>query len=255
MEMPSRWWVPIPGLTAERVRLDHVHAAVSGWFDHSSVEHRANDKPYAVSPPSRDAAGGTGIEVAVLTDLALEQLRQATTDGSQIRLGNQVRRVHSPIELASESWSDLASDDLADRWTLELATPATFRSGDRSSPLPSVRTILTGLARTWSQWAPPSTPTPVVPDGSVWVSDLDLRSDRVSVAVRDRSTGQRRDLVVSGVMGRVTLRCDDESARSSASSLLRLASYSGVGSMTRKGLGVVRVGPTHRRERAHGAAG
>ena len=79
--MPSRWWVPIPGLDPHFVRLEHLHAAVTRWFDSSAGEHHANGKPYAVSPLRPGDAGGVGVEIGILTDHAHHCFSKATARG------------------------------------------------------------------------------------------------------------------------------------------------------------------------------
>ncbi len=244
--MPSRWWVPIPGLRPEHVRLHHIHGAVSSWFDRTSAEHSAGDKPYAVSPLTRAADGQTGVEVATFTEDATHRLAEAAGQGSAVRIGNQNRTVGRVRLLRRDTWPELLSPDGATRWRLELLTPATFRSGDRATPLPSVETILASLARAWEAWSEPPVPAPVVKPGALWVTDLDLHSELVTVQVRHRSGSTPVPVHVPGMLGTLDLRCDHPVSAAAASSLLRLAAYTGIGSMTRKGLGVARVTPLRR---------
>lgn len=238
--MPSRFFVPVPGLDPHRARVEFVHAAFSRWFDQSHAEHTANDKPYAISPASRDDTGHVGVEVATLTVASAARFAEAAQAGASVRIGNQIRTIGTPRLMWQASWADLATRTADCRWDLDFVTPVTFRSGDRSSPLPHPRTILTGLERAWQAWS--DTPLPALGEGAgaVWASDLEL-SSRVLPMVIGRPDGSRRELTVSGSLGRLTLRCDDPSVASVAGPLLHLASYTGVGSMTLKGLGVTRV--------------
>lgn len=238
--MPSRWFVPIIGLDPERVRPDQVHAACTAWFDRSTVEHIANEKPYAVSPLTRGLRGQVGVEVATLSPEAGERLAAATESGATVRLGNQTRPLGQPQLMHGESWAMLASHVEDGRWELTFVTPVTFRSGDRSSPLPQPRTILQGLSRAWRAWS--DTPLPAIDDvlGAVWVCDLDLRSATLPLRVRRRD-GARQGVTLSGSLGSLVLRCDDPETAAAVGPLIRLAAYAGVGSMTLKGLGVTRV--------------
>lgn len=70
--MPSRWWVPVPGIDPSRVRLDQLHAAVSGWLDETEEDHAQLIKPYALSPLSEPVSrpGAVGFEVSALTEAA-----------------------------------------------------------------------------------------------------------------------------------------------------------------------------------------
>lgn len=254
--MPDRWFVPISGVDPDRVRLEHVHAAFSRWFDRSPTEHAANDKPYTVSPLTRDARGRVGVEIATLTATAGQRLHEATADGATVRLGNQTRPVGALRHLLGHSWAQLAGKTTDDRWRLEFLTPTTFRSGDRSSPLPQVETVMDALSRAWTAWSDTPLPAPAADAadvidcrtggwGAVWVSDLDLRSVTVSLRVRRRDA-TFQPLTLSAALGSLTLRCDEPAAAARAGPLLRLAAYCGIGGMTGKGFGVTRV-QAHRR--------
>lgn len=267
--MPDRWFVPVAGVEPDRVRLEHVHAAFSRWFDRSPVEHAANDKPYTVSPLTRDPRGQVGVEIATLTDTAEKRLHEAGMDGATVRLGNRTRPVGTPRHLIGHSWAQLAANTTDGRWQLEFVTPTTFRSGDRSSPLPQVGTIMDGLSHTWNTWSDTrietseegtdvidcraDAPADVGGWGAVWASDVDLRSVTVSVRVR-RQDGTFQPITVSGALGSLTLRCDEPVAAAHAGPLLRLAAYCGVGGMTGKGFGVTRV-RARRRPTDLGSAG
>lgn len=251
--MPSRWFVPVHSVDPERVRLEFVHAAFSRWFDDSEVEHEANDKPYAVSPMTA-YRGRVGVEIATLSDDAQRQLEERARSGAHVRLGNQTRRVDRPVLLATQSWEQLESCPFEGLWRLELVTPTTFRSGDRSSPLPTMGTLMGGLARAWNRWSgrEPRTFEPRR-DGALWVSDLDLRSTLLRLKLRDRH-GDPMTVHLSCALGSLTLRCDDKATAARVAPLLRLAPYAGIGSMRGKGLGVARLhSPTD--AELHGTAG
>lgn len=242
--MPSRWFVPIVGVDPSRVRLEHVHAAFSGWFDGTAEAHAASDKPYAVSPLSGDERG-VGVEIATLTVQAEAALARRVESGAPVRLGSQVRPLGRARLMHASTWEELAVSGVpgaATRWVLEFVTPATFRSGDRSSPLPQVPTILAGLARAWDACS--GTPRPELRSdlaAATWVSDLDLRSQVLRLRVRRRHGAGTQDVHVSGATGSLTLRCEDPCAVEVVAPLLGLAPYVGVGAMRGKGLGVVRV--------------
>lgn len=236
--MPSRWFVPVPGLDPTRVRLDFVHAAVSGWFDLTSSDHHRGDKPYAISPVTTDDRGVTGIEVATFTDKATRQLHaavHAAVGAPGIRLGNQWRQTRPARLLHHITWAELAAPSPTVQWRVLLATPATFRTGDRTSPLPTAQGLVRTARSAWAAWG--ERPLPHGAGGTLWVSDLDLRSEVLSVPLRG-ADGAFRDVVVSGVLGSLVLRHDKDDP---AAGLVRLAAYTGIGAMTRKGLGVARV--------------
>lgn len=239
--MPSRWFVPIRGVDATRVRLEFTHAAFSRWFDRSGAEHAANDKPYAVSPLT-DYKGRVGAEISTLTDDAERRLWAAIEADTPIRLGTQTRQIGRPARLHTTTWGGMAAEAAGEReWTLEFVTPTTFRSGDRSSPLPTLPTVMGGLSRAWNLWSGLDRREydPRV-DGALWVSDLDLRSTLIELEIRDRH-GALKPIHLSCCLGALTLRCDDPATAARVAPLIRLAAYAGVGSMRGKGLGVVRV--------------
>ncbi|MBK8468417.1 MAG: CRISPR system precrRNA processing endoribonuclease RAMP protein Cas6 [Candidatus Phosphoribacter sp.] len=243
--MPSRWFVPLAGIDPHRVQLHHVHAAVSRWFDRGS-EHWAGEKPYAVSPlVERD--GRVGVEVGLLGKPAHERFAAVAADVMKVKLGPTVGRLGRPVRLRQRSWEELARQCQARSWTLELLTPTTFRSGDRSTPLPEVQTVLSGLARSWQAWCPepdllplPGPAADPAPYRAVWVSDLRLTSSVTELQVRGRD-GIPRIVLMSGVTGTMHLRADDDAAARWAGPLLALAPFAGVGSMRAKGFGVVDV--------------
>jgi hypothetical protein len=247
--MPSRWFVPVSKIDPQRVRLEHVHAAFSRWFDHSPAEHAATEKPYTLSPLTRDAGGVPGLEIATLNATARQRLLEACADSRPVRLGNQTRTVGEARLLHSESWKTLTEHEDDVRWQLALLTPTTFRNGDRSTPLLRLDTLLDGLSRVWSTWSDVDLPGTAGDWSAVWLSDLEVRSVIVPLRVRRRD-GSVQPVTVSGALGEITLRCEDRAVAARVGPLLRLAEYSGIGSMTLKGLGVVRVRPTQAVARA-----
>ncbi len=244
--MPERWWVPLAGIRPEPVKPEHLHAAVSRWFDRSDAEHDAVTKPYAISPLGQagDATGRIGFEVSTLTPAARDRLADHGA-GTEIRLGGQVGRLGRTELLAQEAWIELAEPSGERRWELGFLTPATFRRGDRSSPLPVPSSALRGLQDSWAAHSglPPRTLTAQQSD-QIWVSDLAGRSEELRIS----------GVTLSGFVGRVTFRCPEQSLADVVDGLFRLAPYTGVGSFKAKGLGVTRLlsrpRPAARRGRA-----
>src|SRR5690349_19735992 len=107
--MPSRWRVTLPGIDAATVRLEHLHAVVSGWFDHDYHAHTDSAKPYTIAPP-RVADTGAALEVSLLDDTLVTQLHAAAAPGSRIRLGSAWSRItHPPEQVAATTWAELAT--------------------------------------------------------------------------------------------------------------------------------------------------
>ena len=135
--MPSRWWIPLQGARPDRVRLEHLHAAVSRWFDRALEQHAAGTKPYAISPLARDAeSSGVGFELSTLIADVEEQLLERVAPRATIRLGPDQVLLGEPRKTDAEQWSSLAISSGARSWDLEFVTPVTFRRGNRSSPFP-----------------------------------------------------------------------------------------------------------------------
>ena len=238
--MPSRWWVPLRGLDSPAVSLTHVHAAFSRWFDRSGPEHHFGDKPYAISPMS-EHSGCLGLEISTLTDEAEERFHVHTRRGERVALGRATAYVERPSLIQRHSWHDLAAHDGATQWRLDFVTPVTFRSGDRSSPAPQAATILDGLRRLWRLWSDVALPEPPAHQAQGWISDLDLTSEVLTFPVNSCARHTRTTVTVSAATGSIVIRPTQPDGAPAIGALLRLAAYTGVGSMTRKGLGVTRV--------------
>lgn len=231
--MPSRWWLPLQGTQPERVRLEHLHAAVSRWFDQTVEQHAAGAKPYAISPLARDTgSSGIGFEVATLTVGAEERFLERVAPPATVRLGVQQAILGQARLTSVESWSSLATPSGARSWKLEFVTPVTFRRGNRSSPLPVAGSVLRGLLHNWNSWSgmPVRNVTRQETD-EIWVSDINGRSESIRVS----------EVRMSAFVGWVCFRCDNQAVADLVDPLFRLAPYSGVGSAKTKGLGVTRL--------------
>lgn len=243
--MPSRWWVEIPEIDPSRVKLEFVHAAVSGWFDATEGEHAAGEKPYAVSPLADGPTGRPGLEVATFTEVAEDRLLAACGAGGSIRLGNQTRQLGRPQAIHRHTWAELAAMTRDRAWELRLETPTTFRSGDRATPLPDVRTMLSGLAREWAAWSDVPVEVPHETWSSFYVSDLDLVSQVLTLSIQKRGGQGRVEIAVPGSTGMLRIRCSDPDAAALVGPIIRFAAYAGIGSMTRRGFGVTRARGIH----------
>lgn len=231
--MPSRWWLPVQGARPDRVRLEHLHAAVSRWFDRTPEQHAAGTKPYAISPLARDAdSPGVGFELATLTIDAEARLQEQTVPPATARLGSDQVILGRLRKTDTETWPSLAVPSGANTWDLEFVTPVIFRRGNRSSPFPMSGSVLRGLLDSWNVWSglPTLTLTRQQTD-EIWVSDIAGHSESITVS------GVR----MSAFVGRVCFRCDDAAIADLVDPLFRLAPYAGVGSAKAKGLGVTRL--------------
>lgn len=230
--VPSRWWIPLTGLDPQRVRLAHLHGAVSSWFDLDAATHAAPIKPYALSP-LRTGPDSFGFELSVLSESVEERFGELARPGRTMRLGSAKARVAAPPTLiGARSWASMAAASTRHAWALDFVTPTTFRQGRRTSPLPTPAAVLRGLAQRWAAFSPiPLDEAVGQAAHSVWVSDIDGSSDVLEVS----------GVTFSGFVGRVRYQCDDEQAASAVTPLFELAPFAGVGAATTKGLGCVRM--------------
>lgn len=248
--MPARYWVPLIGLQ-EPVAVEHLHAALSGWFDdvpdlflpgngarHSqeSLLGEAHDrvvKPYTISPVSVDR-GTWGVEIATINEAADRVLIDVACAGAPIRLGRHLVTSAAPHRLSEVAWEQLSDYEGETGWKIDFLTPLIVRTGSRSSPFPTPAAVLRSPASVWD-WYSPLAPLelPREQHSSIWVSRIDGRTDMVSIK------GRR----YPGFLGTVTYRCTDQVIAPAVSTLFRFAEYSGSGSFRGKGMGVVVAHP------------
>lgn len=243
--MPSRWWLPLPEARPDRVKHEHLHAAISAWFDTTREEHKARSKRFVISPLTRDRSGQVGCEVGLLERAASapaesdgspsfdpsQRLLDRSRPGTSIRLGSDRIRVGRPHLIVSETWESLATPSRARRWALDFVTPVTFRHGNRSSPLPAPATVLHSLLDSWNGGSGLPRLLGHAETDAVWVSDIAGRSTVMALS----------GLTMSGFTGQVTYRCDNPAVIPVVDALFRLAPYAGCGAARSKGLGVTRI--------------
>jgi CRISPR-associated endoribonuclease Cas6 len=245
---PQAWWVPLATEYNPRsIRVEHLHAALTHWFDQPEpggtlTPHQAVLKPYSLSPLTLED-GEWGVEVKVLT-LPASQVIQGVAVGTQLQLGCGAAMVtRLPHLLYTESWKALVAPHRANRWLVDFLTPTTFRlQGGRSSPWPSPELVLGGLRRHWQEFS--LEPLDFSPDDarSVWISNHNLNPSHVIELRVGAASGSRKGkLTLTGFTGVVEFSCAEPLMAPRINSLFRLAPYVGVGAQREKGLGVVRV--------------
>lgn len=240
--MPARYFLPLRGLEGP-VPVEHLHAALSGWFDHVIVEDRVTapssglephdftDKPYTISPTTRR---GTvwGVEIAVVGQRTEQELVANAAAGTPVRLGSTFVRAGAVSKATSASWQELLDYDGSTGWTVQFVTPFTYRSHNRSSPFPMPAAVLRSPTTVWQAYSDLG-PIELSPaeHATIWVSRLDAQTELYSLKGRKHP----------GLVGQVTYRCTDPGAAAKVSTLLRFAQFSGVGSFRGKGMGLVSV--------------
>lgn len=240
--MPARYWLPLHGLRGP-VPVEHLHAALSSWFDHVIAEDRHTapttsrdphdfvEKPYSISPTTRRGSAW-GVEVAVMGDRTEQALVTNAEVGTSLRLGAQIVDTGAAWRLASCSWQELRDYDNSTGWTVQFLTPFTSRSNNRSSPFPMPATLLRAPATVWNAYCALG-PVDMSPSdhSTIWVSRINARTELYTL------TGRK----YPGLMGEVTYRCTDPAVAPNVSALLRLAQFSGVGSFRGKGMGTISI--------------
>lgn len=237
--MPSRWQVSLIGPVGVDVPVEAPHAVVSGWLD---TRHDAPRKPYSIAPPFTDG-GETVLGVGLLDDALAIRLTDGARPGSAVRLGRHHYRVAGPPQrTASMTWDDFGRLSPCRAWDVQFRSPTTFRRGGRSAPWPAPESVLTSIASR----VPLPVDRPAELARHVWVSDLDGSSDVLTI----------KQHLVSGFVGRVRYECDGpDPIAAQVDRLFRLAPFSGAGSHTAYGLGVVTLSPTRRGARGARRAG
>lgn len=230
--MPSEWTVSLTGPEHPAIPAEAPHAVVSRWLD---TDHRAPVKPYSIAPPA-SRGRQTVLTVRLLDDdLAGVLLREAST-GSDVRLGRHHFIVAAaPLARSVVAWPELEAAPVVRAWDVTFVTPATFRNGRRTSPWPAPSTVLDGLAARWAALRGQAPGLTREGRASVWVSDVDGRSEPLEL----------KQTVVSGFVGRVRYVSDGtEEEAAATSALFAFAAYAGIGSHTAFGLGAVRLART-----------
>lgn len=233
--MPSRWELTIPDIAPASIRLEHLHAVASSWFDRPG-QHHAHSKPYAISPPSQGPTG-TVVEIGLIGDDLTNQLLSHTGPGTRIRLGRSTTTLTKPPQqTAAVPWTELAAPRTTSAWHLTFVTPLTFRRGNKFTPFPNPKAILGGLRAKWSTHAPPELRhiTLDLATDPVWVTDINGHNEIVTVNER----------TVSGFIGHMRIESDtDHTTTENIDRLLRLAPYSGCGAHTTRGFGLTHIEP------------
>jgi CRISPR-associated endoribonuclease Cas6 len=122
------------------------------------------------------------------------------------------------------------------RWTLEFATPVTFRQGGRNQPLPLPELVFGSLLDRWNALAPLPLPdeTRRFVAEALAISRFELRSTAVAT---------RGGALQIGALGRCTYvaTSHDRYGLACVTALARFAFYSGVGAGTARGFGQARL--------------
>ena len=178
--MPSRWLVPITGIDAHQVKLEHLHAVACSWFDdtdrddHGPVApHRNSPKPWSIAPLQLHDDVAV-VQCSTHTDAVATRLRTRVRRGRAVRFGPQIGRVSdAPHPVARSSWQQLATPTGHRAWSIRFLTPTTFRSGNRFSPWPDPFAVIRSLSARWAAHAGDQHPLPTLPPtqlATIWIA-------------------------------------------------------------------------------------
>jgi len=190
------------------------------------------------------------LEVRLLDDVLAGRLVRAACPGRGVRLGTCDYQIAAPVrETGRAAWADLRRWTGDRAWQVRFVTPVCLRRGNRTSPWPAPESVARGLAERWRRLDPATAPPlPGRGAASVWVSDIEGRSEAHILTRRTERGGQRQltGEVISGFTGRIRYVCDQGTDAEAADfgALMAFAAYAGAGSHTTYGFGVLRPEPT-----------
>lgn len=238
--MPSIWQVPLSVPRPADVRLEHIHAVVSGWLDpQDDAGHHDHHRPFTITPLHRSEMGEVTLQVTLLDDdAALRRRLVLATErsaGDGIALGRQRARIlptgrDHAVCVASVSWTSLAeAAQPLEEVVLSFATPVAFRHGSDWDPLPAPSLVFGHLRRRWQQFA-----TTLAP--AINFRDAGLRTTRIEGRSESLTVRRRRVVGFIGDVG-YCVKADREAQRA-LHQLALAAPYCGVGAGTTFGMGV-----------------
>lgn len=244
--MPSRVRIQLDLEHPEQVQTQDLHYHMCRWLECDAASHRSAQKPFAISPLTRNEHNQYSFEAGLLDDGLLNRLwcSAARDFGRTLTFGRTAGTVSmNGFELlGTASYLDLLeAAEPVKTWTVHALSPTLWRDRNDDLPFPRAGSLIVGLTRRWGAWSPlaldPST-TGERRTGNAAVARLAITDFAIEGASLTRDRRTRR-----GFVGRVDLATDEpcNAARARVDALLHFAEYAGVGSMTPYGFGVVAV--------------
>lgn len=238
--MPSRWTLTLTAErpdTARRITPVQLHGATADLVEGSFVDHRAQTKPYSVTPLINLGYGRAELRISWLSDTHRLDLSDRTAE--PVRFGAQLFRVLGARETRT-SYADLRRLPQARRARMTFHTPTYFARAGRWYPLPDPTLLYGGLIRRWNTYAPPKS--------RVEESDQKLLVDALTVAEVDITSEDVRlganGAVRVGFRGKAAFMLTGsrhDCMRQWFTTLSMYADLVGVGAQTTHGLGVTEV--------------
>jgi hypothetical protein len=250
------WTVPLEIDDPSAVRTQHLHHHVCAWLEPAGNGHRNSMKPFTITP-LRPFCDGSAFDITLLIDGLEPRLSAAVGSlaNQRVRLGRTEARLRAraPVILQREyPWLEMFGRARGNRaWQADFLTPCSFRHGDIDLPFPMPGSVLRHLCERWVAYAP------IDPLGNTIGSTGERRqaAERLraivegSVRVAEFS-GESAEILVSGrartgFVGHVTYArtAQSGSVDRAVDCLMASAPYTGIGTMTTYGLGVVAVTP------------
>ncbi len=233
--MPRRHFVPL--LFREAPRQNHLHAAITRWFDWgAATTHDSHAKPYTISPPTvvDDLAG---VLITTFSDDADAVLEQVATKRPSLVLGRQGEvLVGVPRVLLERSWEQIAAatPPATGTWRVDFHTPTQFRTGKHFGLLPTPQLVLGAALNECGHYAPDALPSKSDrPLHQLLVADVDLATERYSFG----------DITYVGFVGHATYRAPSREVATAVAPLFAALPFVGAGSYRVRGLGCVDVAP------------
>ncbi|QLQ16297.1 MAG: CRISPR system precrRNA processing endoribonuclease RAMP protein Cas6 [Micropruina sp.] len=239
--MPSIWEIEFAGIDPNHVRSSGIHHFLSAWFCETDPEHRSL-KGYSIGNRVNHEHG-VRIEIRCVDD-RLADLVAAIPSGQPVQFGTTFARTAlvlvPPRCVAGSSWENLSRYRGTTQWRLSFRTPTVVRHHQIDQPWPAPHPVLRGLQAKWDAWGP--TIVPAFDNGTaaqVTVTGADLRTEQTRQA----------PIPLWGATGAVEWtwarprprRSDAGNGVEVVERLLGLAQFSGIGSYTQHGLGLVEI--------------
>lgn len=237
--MPARWTLT---LFAERpdtgraVSPAQLHGLAATLLEGAGADHRAQNKPYAITPLMATGEPGTAtLRIGWLQDTPRPDL--SLLIGQQVRLGAQFFTVTDDAAEEFTPYGALRELQPARRAVFGFCSVTYFSRSGRWYPLPDPVLLYGGLTRRWNLFAPPYAQVSEA-DEKALLSAVALSAYDTASQVADLGAGRRIGFTGNAVY---TLTGDhaDHTTASLFSALTLFAAASGVGAQTTHGLGAV----------------
>lgn len=229
------WGIIFGNVDSRKVKLAHVHAAVSRVLD---TKHWSNNKPWSIGMVKNEGSGVASLRISTVGDAPADAVVATFYPGQQLRFGAQEAMVLFPPRLEAEiDESGLCAIPAWVTVGVRFCTPTTFRVGSKTTPLPDPTRVFHSLSSRWEKTFGhrlvddrEEERRDILP--AAWVRDINGRNKVFNLGGK---------LTVSGFVGEMSYEFGSEKASQVFCSLLGLAGFIGLGSYTTRGLGSIEL--------------